>query len=200
MSHRLRTAVRLVMTAFCSALAACGPVSPIPTGVPPSMLSAPLPTASVEIATGTLDPDSPYRTTPEQYAIALKACLQEKGFDVDVDPYDWHLTFQVGPQQGAELPIELAECRNRIDPLRDPARAPPSQSPDQLKALYAYYVAELACLRAAGYQGVEAPPEQVFVDQGGTSWEPRGDGHENIPLSVVHTCEQIPGRPNFLDW
>ncbi len=177
-------------------ITACGSRTPSPA--PGSFIASSAPSAVG--AARTLDPDSPFNTTPEQYAIGLKACLEERGFDVDVDPYDWHLTFNLAGPQSGEMPAALAACRNEIDPSRDPARPLPTQSAAQLRALYAYYVDELECLRAAGYHGVDAPPEQVFVDQSGLSWNPRGSGEEDIPTSVVRSCERLPSRPNFLDW
>lgn len=157
------------------------------------------PDAPSSIPNRTLDPDSPYQTTPEEYAIRLKACLEDRGFTVDVNPYDHSLSFSFGDSRESALVMAaVPECRASIDPSRsDPV---PPRSAEQLRALYAYYVAQVDCLVAAGYPGSSAPPEQVFVDAGG-GWDPRmGTEDVDIPQAVARRCEQVEGRPAFLDW
>lgn len=163
-------------------------------GSPPAPGS---PTDESGVPGRTLDPDSPYETTPEEYAIELKGCLADRGFDVEVDPYDFHLSGNVGSEgRFKELQTVVGECRDGIDPSRN--NPPPPLSEDQLRALYLYYVAQADCLMAAGYPAASAPPEQVFVDSGG-QWGPRS-GDVDIPQTVTRACEEVEGRPNFLDW
>lgn len=183
-------------------LAACSSGS---TSEPPAGTSASIePTSKAGIehqsAIPSLDPDSPYETTPGEFAVQLKACLADRGFDVDIDPYDFHLSGNVGSEARVkELQVSVRECRDTIDPSRnDP---PPPLTEAQVRALYHYYVAQAACLVAAGYPASSAPPEQVFVDSGG-QWDPHMGPEEplDIPETVTRTCDQVEGRPNFLDW
>ncbi len=182
--------IRLAGLGIALLLAACGA-----NAVP----ATPSPPASLGNTQRTLDPDSPYRTTPQEYALQLRACLEDKGFSVEVDPYDFHLQFQLGSDsRTAELQATVTECRAGLDPSRnDP---PPPLTEEQLRALYRYRLAQADCLVAAGYPTAPAPPEQVFVDTGG-QWDARvGLEDAAIPQGVSRGCEQIQGRPNFLDW
>lgn len=147
----------------------------------------------------TLDPDSPYETTPEEYALRLKGCLGDRGFNVEIDPYDYHLSGNVGSEGRVnELQVAASECRAAIDPTRNEPPPPPTE--EQLRALYRYYVAQADCLVAAGYPAASAPPEQVYVDNGG-QWDPRlGLEDVDIPQTVTRACEEVEGRPTFLDW
>lgn len=152
-----------------------------------------------ETAQQTLDPDSPYQTTPEEFALQLKACLADQGFKVEIDPYDFHLSGNVGSEDRVKaLSAAVPACRISIDPSRnDP---PPPLTEDQLHALYRYNVAQADCLLAAGFPASSTPPEQVFVDGGG-QWDARmGLEDADIPQTVIRACEQLEGRPSFLDW
>jgi hypothetical protein len=172
-------------------LAACG------SGTAPT---APSPTIDSAIVQRTLDPDSPYQTTPEEYALQLKACLADHGIEAELDPYDFSFKFKLGNDGQVEnLQATFTECRAGLDPSRN--NPPPPLSEDQLRALYQYRVAQADCLIAAGYAAASAPPEQVFIDGGG-EWDPRmgPEGPFDTPQAVNRSCEQIDARPNFLDW
>ena len=183
--------IRPVVLGVALVLAACSP-NPVP--------STPSPAGDAPKPGHTLDPDSPYKTTAEEYALQLKACLVDKGFSVEIDPYDQHLTFKLGNEASQnDLQPAVTACRAGLDPSRN--EPPPPLSEDQLRALYRFRVAQGQCMTDAGYPTGAAPPEQVFVDAGG-QWDPRMGPTEplDIPQSVTRACEQIPGRPYFLDW
>ena len=182
---------RLVVLGVALLLTACG------SNAAPA---ASTPTVNPGIAQRTLDPDSPYQTTAEEYGLQLKACLTDKGFNVELDPYDFSLRFKLGTDGSTEdLQATVTSCRTGLDPSR--LKPPPPISEEQLRELYRYRVAQANCLIAAGYPASSAPPEQVFVDGGG-QWDPRMGPKEplDIPEGVTRSCEQIDGRPNFLDW
>jgi hypothetical protein len=183
--------IRPVVLGVVLLLAACS-ANPVP--------STPSPAGGAQNPGRTLDPDSPYQTTAEEYALQLKACLVDKGIAVDIDPYDQHLMFKLGTDASeVDLHSAVTACRAGLDPSRN--EPPPPLSEDQLRALYHYRVAQGQCMTDAGYPTQSAPPEQVFVDAGG-QWDPRMGPTEplDIPQSVTRACEQIEGRPNFLDW
>lgn len=182
--------IRLVGLGVLFLLAACT-ASPVPTTSSPA--------GSPQNALRSLDPDSPYQTTPEEYSLQLKACLIDKGFAVDIDPYDQHLMFDLGSDVSqSDLQSAVATCRAGLDPSRN--KPPPPLSEDQLRALYRYRVAQANCVIDAGYPAASAPPEQVFVDGGG-QWDFRiGLEDEDIPQAVTRACDEVEGRPNFLDW
>lgn len=157
------------------------------------------PSTETLMARPTIDPESPYRTTPGEFALQLKACLADRGFQVEIDPYDFHLTGQFGGEDAVKaLQTAVADCRTSIDASRnDP---PPPLTEEQLRALYRYRVAEAECLEAAGHATAVVPPEQVFVDGGG-QWDARwGLEDVDIPRSITRACAQVDGRPGFLDW
>jgi hypothetical protein len=156
--------------------------------------AANLPSASV-------DPDSPYATTFEEFMLRTKACVEDKGFSVDLDPNDYSLLFTFGDQREQELVMAaVRECQAAIDPARlEPI---PPRSVEQLRAWYTYVVAQVDCLAAKGYSVPSPPPEAVFIDsQGG--WDPY---YELLQAGTPATpadrrvCEQVDGRPAFLDW
>lgn len=186
-----RLMIRLVGLGVALLLAACG------SNAAPA---ASTPAVNPGMAQRTLDPESPYQTTPEEYGLQLKACLTDGGFNVELDPYDFSLKFNLGSDRPLEeLQAAMTECRTGLDPSRN--EPPPPLSEGQLRELYRYHVAQANCLIAAGYPASSAPPEQVFVDAGG-QWDPRMGPEEplDIPQAVDRSCEQIDDRPNFLDW
>lgn len=93
----------------------------------------------------------------------------------------------------------VPECRATIDPSRDQPLPPPTD--EQLRELYTYKLAQAECLTDAGYTASSPPPLQVFIDSEG-EWAPDliALQNENLPPEVLRRCEQVDGRPNFLDW
>lgn len=161
--------------------------TPVPDSVDPS------------VPAQSLDPDSPYRTTLQEFWIQMKACVEDKGQTVEVDPYDQSLVFTFGDQRGSELAMAaVSECKAAIDPSRGEPAPPPTD--EQLRSLYSYYIAQVDCLIAAGYPASSPPPEQIFIDSEG-GWSPyTGIEDVEIPRTVMRGCEQVEGRPAFLDW
>jgi len=150
---------------------------------------------------GTLDPDSPYRTTLEEFMLRTKACLEDRGLSVEVNSEDNSLLFNFGSQREQELAMTaVPECQAEIDPARlEPV---PPRSAEQLGAWYAYVKAQVDCLADAGYPVPSPPPEAVFIDSQG-DWDPY---YELVQAGAPPSrddrrkCEQVPGRPPFLDW
>lgn len=168
------------------------------TGPPPPTSDQPLPSGG---PSATVDPDSPFQTTLEQFMLLTKACVEDKGYSVEVDPEDWSLLFSFGSEREQQGAIEAVhECQAQIDPARLNPLPPPS--PEQLRAWYAYVVAQAQCLVAAGYPVPSPPPEQVFLDTEG-EWDPYFELEQaGSPASREdkRACDDVPGRPAFLDW
>lgn len=166
-------------------------------GSSPSQLSG-----SPRAPSATLDPESPYRTTREEFLLRAKACVEDKGFPVTLDLADAGFKFSLGTNERArQANAALRECMIDIDPLR--LGAPPPIPADQLRAWYEYRLRQADCLRDAGYPPPETPPEQVFVDTAG-SWDPFQallDAGMSPSQDDMARCQQlIDGRPGFLNW
>jgi hypothetical protein len=150
----------------------------------------------------TKDPRSPYATTRAEYFLAVKACLQDRGFAVEIDVDQGAIiTNESTDERAREAAAATKECQKAIDPKR--LEPPPKPDVDELRAWYAYVVAQVQCYRAAGYAVPDPPPEQVFIDSGGL-WDPAGKLLETtgqaIPPDPVHRCQAVPERPSFFDW
>ncbi len=150
----------------------------------------------------TRDPHSPYATTRAEYLLAVKACLEDGGFAVEIDVADGAIYTNEGTDERAqEAAAATRECERTIDPKR--LKPPPRLGPDELRDWYIYVVAQVRCLRAAGYATPDPPPEQVFIDGGGF-WDPAGKtmeaGGGAVTPDVERRCTQIPERPAFMDW
>jgi len=163
-------------------LAACGPVAP---------------------SAGAPSTPTVYRQSLEEFAVALRACIADKGYDWQVAVVDGSLSIHsdTGLAAGdAQLEREAADLRACIASI-DPARLePPTLTDDQVAALYRYAVAQAACMRAAGYPVDEPPPIEVFRASGAT-WEPYGGllarGVE-LRHDDVLRCQRVPERPSFV--
>ncbi len=133
--------------------------------------------------------------------LRTKACLEDAGFTVELDPEDNSLLFTFGDQREQErATAAVRECQAAIDPARLEPVSPRSE--EQLRAWYVYVVAQVDCLLAAGYPVPSPPPEAVFVDSQG-DWDPYFELIQaGAPASQAdyRKCEQVDGRPGFLDW
>lgn len=148
------------------------------------------------------DPHSPYKTTRAEYFLAVKACLQDLGYAVEIDIADGAIyTNEATDDLTRAAAAATLECEKGIDPKR--LEPPPRPGPDELHAWYIYVVAQVRCYRDAGYPAPDPPPEQVFIDQGGY-WEPAGKTVELTGKAVspadARRCQQIPEKPAFFDW
>lgn len=147
-------------------------------------------------------PSNPYKTTREEFFLGVKACLEDKGFAVDLDIPEGGITTHETTDEGARnSAVAIHECEIAMDPRR--LLPPPRPSDEQMQAWYGYAVAQLACLRAAGYATPDPPPEQVFIDSGG-DWDPTKAtmdfGGTTVKFEDQRRCEQIKERPDFFDW
>lgn len=150
----------------------------------------------------TRDPSSPYATTRAEFFLAMKVCMEERGFLVTVDvAYGAIYTHETTDQRAREATAALNECGASIDSRRQ--QPPPKATEAELRLWYGYVLAQLRCLQAAGYTTPEAPPEQVFIDSGGY-WDPTAKTQEasgrTVSINDQRRCEQIQERPAFMDW
>jgi len=171
------------------------------TGSPPAQPSA-SPVAESVGPFATVDPESPYRTTRDEFMIRTKACIEAKGFPVTMDLAEASFRFNLGSDERAQqAKVALRECQQEVDPSR--FQPPPPLSAEQLSQLYRYRLRQGDCLREAGYDVPAAPPEQVYVDTEG-NWDPfQALLDAGTPASQVDTmrCQQLrEGRPAFMDW
>jgi hypothetical protein len=149
----------------------------------------------------TLDPDSPYQTTVEDFFLRTKACVEEAGYPVEMDIEEQSFEFSLGSDELArQADVELKRCMREIDPRR--LLPPPPLTADQLGSWYTYLKAQVACLSDAGYPVGSPPPEQVFIDSEG-DWDPYQDMIEagiTVRPEHVQQCQQVDERPAFFDW
>lgn len=150
---------------------------------------------------GILDPDSPYRTTQEEFLLRTKACVEEKGFPVELDLRQAGFKFSLGDDSRAAASRDaLRTCIESIDPAR--LLPPPKLTETQLTAWYEYRVRQAACVRESGLSLPDPPPLQVFIDTNG-EWDPYGvlvGAGNPAPRDVEVTCEAVESRPAFLGW
>lgn len=149
----------------------------------------------------TRDPDSPYRTTRDQFLLATKACLEDRGFSVDLDMAQGGFKFSLGDDsRAADAKSALKGCVAQVDPRR--AEPPPRLSRDQLIAWYAYKRRIADCLAGAGVAIPDPPPEAVFIDTNG-AWDPFGsvlDAGGVVAPGLQTRCQHVEGAPAFLGW
>jgi hypothetical protein len=152
-------------------------------------------------STPTVNPDSPYRLSREEFLLQTKACLETRGYTVEVDLEESSLDFTLGnDQRQADAQAALQDCQREIDPAR--LEPPPPLSAEQLREWYQFVLNEVECLQIAGYELADVPPEQVFVDTE-AAWDPYQaliDTGNAAPPDVISSCQQVEGRPAFLDW
>ncbi len=148
----------------------------------------------------TRDPDSPYALSRQDYLVRVKGCLADRGFVVTIDVAEGSIQFDGSSPAQAEFNVALDACMLAMDPTR--VEAIPSPHPEQFHAWYLYLVDKAACLKAAGVQPAEVPPETVFIESGG-AWDPLNDIYQSggsISEGIRTRCERLPSRPAFLDW
>jgi hypothetical protein len=147
---------------------------------------------------GSPEPTSPYRQTLDEFLVAMAACLQEKGYNARVEEGG----LRVGGAYDRETSkADFRACEERIDPARLLPPLPLTRS--QLEALYRYVVAQTECMREAGYPVSDPPPLQVFVDSEGSAFDPYGDLRQrgiDFSHEDLLRCQDVEGRPGFLDW
>lgn len=174
---RLRPAVAITLTV---SLVACG------TG-----------SGAESPATG---PTSPFKLTGDEFMVAMKACVEGKGFPVDVDVQQRGFSFDLGSDELVEqAKVAMRACTEEVDPAR--ANGPPHLNDQQLAQLYQYVVAQVNCLQEAGYPAEDPPSEQSFIDSGGL-WDP----YQSLSEQDISTgddlirCQSVEERPAFVDW
>lgn len=157
--------------------------------------------AGSSIPTASRDPDSPYLTTQEAFLLATAACVEDKGYPVEVDLRQAGFKFNLGDDARVPAAREaLNACMRDIDPRR--LEPPPKLTREQLVAWYQYKLRIVECLTAAGQVVPEPPPEAVFVDSEG-EWDPFGsivDSGQPLSPDLQAKCEQVDGAPAFLNW
>jgi hypothetical protein len=173
----LSTAFVALLVAACSGASAPGSIAP------------------------TRDPDSPYATTREEFLIRVKACVEEKGFKIEIDAAQFGFRGEQGSDERAvQAAKAIKDCGKLVDPKR--LEPPPPLSEAQLRAWYAYMVARANCLMEAGYDVGSVPPEQVFIDMAGR-WDPFQaliDAETPAGLADVTRCQDAGPHPGFLGW
>lgn len=142
-------------------------------------------------------PSGSSRMEPEAFMLATKQCVEEKGFEVEVDlsEYSWSFDYE-DLERRRQAQDALDACFKAIDPR---FFEPLDLTSDQLREMYVYAVAQNECMRAAGYPVGTPPPEQVFIDSA-ARWDPYVDmldrGVTFTPGDVPR-CQDVPEKPSF---
>lgn len=135
--------------------------------------------------------------------LALKACLQAKGYDWEFRQEGSGFSISGGsgldasPEQQERERVDTQACVAKVDPAR---LIPPQLTASQLEEMYRYMLAQTACMRDAGYPVSDPPPLEVYLDTD-RAFDPFGDLSERgIPFSQadLERCQMAGDVPGFL--
>lgn len=164
-------------------------------------LSACAPTASsvpTSQGGGARTPVPPYRQTLEEFNLSVLSCIQDKGYMARLGEEGAFMIDGVTDAQAVSA--DLRACKEAIDPAR--LEPPPPLTATQLEQMYRYLIAQVACMRDAGYPASDPPPFQVYVDTD-RAFDPYGDlrqrGVEFSHADLIR-CQHVDERPDFLDF
>jgi hypothetical protein len=160
-------------------------------------VSTPSP-ATQSPATPGRTPVAPYLQTSEEFWLGVVACLQDKGYDPHLDA-EGGISFD-GVMDQKALQADSRACQESMDPAR--LLPPPPLTASQLQEMYGYLIAQVRCMRDAGYPVSEPPPFQVYVDTN-MAFDPYGDLRQrglNFSHADLLRCQHVPERPDFLDY
>jgi hypothetical protein len=106
--------------------------------------------------------------TDQDFAVAMAACLQESGWEVETRPDN---SFGITLQASQESAFEAAEtdCSERLGYDEHPE----ALSDAQLRRLYGGLTSLVRCLGEEGYVTRDLPSEQAFLD--GSVFDPYGE-------------------------
>ncbi len=103
-------------------------------------------------------------------------------------------------EQQKQLLDDQRSCARSIDPRR--LLPPPALTDGQWLHFYAYLIAQVDCLRGLGHD-VPQPPDFETWRATDRAWDPYlvlTQGGRSAPTYHVLTCQNVPERPDFLDW
>ena len=102
----------------------------------------------------------------------MQACLEEKGWDVEVSPDGgMNMTVPTGQEDAYDTDVKACEESFGYDVV-------PVYSDDQVREIYKKVVATAQCLAEQGHDPGTPPSEQTFVEQvqnGPGGWDPYSD-------------------------
>lgn len=140
----------------------------------------------------------PYRQTLDEFNLGLLACIRDKGYNALLDS-EGGMSFD-GVTDGQALTADLRACQESMDPAR--LEPPPPLTAAQFEEMYRYLVAQVACMRDAGYPVSDPPPFQVYVDTD-RAWDLYGDLRQrgvDFSHEDLIRCQRVDERPDFLDY
>ena len=130
--------------------------------------------------------------------LGVVACLQDKGYNTRLDD-EGGMAFD-GVADAQALQADIRACQEAMDPAR--LLPPPPMTAIQFEEMYRYLIAQVACMRDAGYPVSDPPPFQVYVDTD-RAFDPYGDLRQR-GLDFSHAdrllCQHVDERPDFLDY
>lgn len=130
--------------------------------------------------------------------LGVVACLQDKGYDTRLDD-EGGMSFD-GVMDTQALTADIRACREAVDPAR--LLPPPPLTASQWEEMYRYLIAQVTCMRDAGYPVSDPPPFQVYVDTD-RAFDPYGDLRQrgvDFSHADLLRCQHVDERPDFLDY
>jgi hypothetical protein len=156
------------------------------------------PSAATPSSAAARTPVPPYRQTRDEFDLGVVACLQSKGYNAHLTD-DGGIAVDNATDPQAAQADDLA-CRESLDPARQ--QPPPPLTASQWQEMYQYLIAQVACMRDAGYQVSDPPPFQVYVDTD-RAFDPYGDVRQrgvDFSHADLIRCQHVDERPDFLDY